>query len=123
MEKVFAGSSGDHRWRLPINPDKPQTIRSTPKKKDDVLKVVRDENAAVKDKLEKEIEKHLEAEAKNKELETTVETLTAEIASLKNQITNIQKEAQDVVSAAEEPKKPAPRSAKGGVPRKPARTV
>lgn len=94
-KKVLAGSPEDRRWLAPIDPDQPQTIKSKPKKSN-VLKKVRDENSALKIKLDKIVEKNLNIVVENRNLKDKFNKVEKELKALKKQLS---KEAEDVVKA------------------------
>lgn len=107
-KKVLAGSPEDRRWPAPINPDKPQIVKPKPKKTD-VLKKVRDENSALKNKLDDITFKNTEIVAENRTLLGKIEKLKAEIKAQNKQLSTVKKEAEDVVKATTKKKSTVPR--------------
>jgi len=98
-KKVLAGSSGDHRWLPPINPNEPQTIKETSKPKEDFVKGLRDQNSALNSKLNSEVEKLTGVSEENRRLVGAIEKLELENKSLKSQLQKVTKEVEDVLSA------------------------
>jgi len=74
MEKrVLSGSSEDHRWPSPINPNQPQKQKPAKKTSVDIVKIVRDENAALRIKLETVIEMNKSLVEENKALAVKID--------------------------------------------------
>jgi len=74
MEKrVLSGSSEDHRWPSPINPNQPQKQKPAKKTSVDIVKIVRDENAALRIKLETVIETNKSLVEENKALAVKID--------------------------------------------------
>jgi len=74
MEKrVLSGSSKDHRWPSPINPNQPQKQKPAKKTSVDIVKIVRDENAALRIKLETVIETNKSLVEENKALAVKID--------------------------------------------------
>lgn len=104
-QKVFAGTDQDHRWRTPIDPNKPQEISNSKRTKNDVLKKVRDDNFALNLRLNDVTEQNNTLNSKNNELEEQVGSLLEDIKTLKSQLNKAKKEAEDVIKATTPKKK------------------
>ena len=76
-KRNFSGSSSDHRWT--INPQTPQVIikkvKSEKSTVHELIKIVRDENLALRTKLESVIELNKNLSEQNRELTARLEVL------------------------------------------------
>ena len=87
MEKrVLSGSSEDHRWPSPINPNQPQKQKPAKKTSVDIVKIVRDENAALRIKLETVIETNKSIVEMNKSLVEENKALAVKIDQPKESV-------------------------------------
>lgn len=107
MQTVRAGSKDDHRWRPPILPGVPQKEKPPQKVKvADVVKNLKNENAALRQRLNMEIDRNLVLATENKKLKPE----TQEIAKPEEIVRP--KEVKPIEAVKSQPVKPKTKTPK-----------